>query len=315
MTLFSLFQVAMALLTAPYAHRATTLPTLSKYPELFDKGDIAAETTVTYLPDGRLVAITFGGRDIFIRDPFTAEIIKQIPTPSGIFMGTALSSGGLLHVFGTTPLCDFEKPGSTIVHATIDADWKVSAPETVYTTPSNTNMCNLGITATPRGWVMSVETQLVTPGSYSPGIFFLIASDINGAWTRTGVTANIGSYIGSPKIRYSLERNEFFVTYLAQSGKTYYTTAAKMPSDLSAFIPFAGNASSPDVTAIIAPDTPADMINTSDMTYVEYHGHVEGIYSDGNQATITHLRRFSYPGTVEQFERKFFPIPSIVPPP
>ena len=297
-----------SLLFALSANAATTLPMLSKNAELFDNGNTTAETTLTYLPDGRMVAITFGGHDLIIRDPFTAKLIKSIPTPGGMYMGTAISFGGLLHVFGTTPLCNYLKPGGSIVHATIDMNWEISAPDTIYMPPPRFNICNLGITATPHGWVMSVETQLAKRWTYSPGIFFLTASDINGTWSRTGIMAYTGSFIGSPKIRYSFARDEFFVTYSAQLGKTYYTTAAKMPSDLSAFVPFAGNDKLPADTAILAPDLAADMINASDVTYVEHDGHVEGIYADGNQDTTAHLRRFSYPGSVEQFEQQFFPI-------
>jgi hypothetical protein len=283
----------------------STLPTITKWPRRFDDGKLTAETTLTHLPDGRLVAVTFGGHEIFIRDPSTAAVIKSIPTPGGMFMGTAISSGGLLHVFGTTPICDYLKPGGRIVHATIDANWTLSAPTTIYT---DSSMCNLGLTTTPHGWVMSVETQHVKPESYSTGIFFLTAPDINGTtWTRTGVMASTGNYIGSPKIHYSSARDEFFVTYSAQADKMYYTAAARMPSDLSTFIPFAGNAKWPARTAILAPDVSAEMVDNSDVTYVEDSGHVEGIYVDGNQDTTAHLRRFTYPGSTEQFEQEFFP--------
>ena len=45
----------LMLLSALTANAANTLPKISKHIGLFDNGSVTAETTITHLPDGRLV--------------------------------------------------------------------------------------------------------------------------------------------------------------------------------------------------------------------------------------------------------------------
>lgn len=260
------------------------------------------ETTIIVAPDGRLVTLTFWYKEpaakIIIRDFWAGSTIAEAPLAQlRTGGGTAIVANGQVHVFCALP---FVGTAAQIVKATFDANWNLSSPEVIHTAVAPNNPCNLGICASPLGYVISVETQQVGQ------VYFLRSADL-ATWTPIGTPMSTGVYLGSPKIYWSQRRGCFFLTYLVNSDGKFHTAVAKFAPDLNGF-QVAPN-------YLLSPDGQGETGNTSDMTLVEVDGITHLVYLDGNQTAYTNYRAAVYLGPLEQLWEEFFPfVPVVVEP-
>jgi hypothetical protein len=263
-----------------------------------------SETTIIVAPNGKLVTLTFLYHQttarIVVRDFWTGNEIATAPWPAqGTGGGTAIVADGTVHVFAA--LGFIHTAGNSIVHAVFDANWVLSTPQVVWTATAPDNVCNLGITASPHGYVMSIETQQA-----NRQLFFLKSTDLT-TWSAVGTPWATGEYLGSPKIYWSQRRGCFFVTYLRFIGSKFHTYLAKVPANLNSYT-IAPN-------ALVSPDGQGETSNTSDMTIAEYDGVTHLIYMDGEQTAYTNYRASSFMGTMERLWEQFFPFEQVTAPP
>jgi len=261
------------------------------------------ETTIIKAPSGQVVTLTFTSEQskLTVRDFASGSVITEVNWPvTKTGGGTAIVSDGVLYVFASAPF--ITPAGNSIVRAQFDSNWVMSTPVTVYTATAPDNLCNLGICASPCGFVMSCETQ-----QPAHQVFFLKSTDLTN-WSAVGTAIASGAYIGSPKIHYSQRRNLFFLTLLRQvNGNLYYTAVAKLPPSLSSY-EIASN-------ALVYPDGAGETLNASDLTMVEANGKTCMVYLDGDQTAYGNYRAALYDGTMEQLWEQFFPLSGISPPP
>lgn len=224
----------------------------------------------------QLILITFVNESQFVvRDYETGNEIATRTWTGGGWAGTAIVRNGVIHIFGNKDVGG----DHSIVHSTLDGSYDPSSPTTVYTILA-TNIANLGITAGPDGYVMSLEM----PSAQT--IRFIKSEDLE-TWEVIGNDYTPGGYIGSPKIYYT--NGAYYVSYLASPdyGVVFFTAIARSNDSLDSL--------SLSENPLLYPEFWKDDRNASDLTLAEdNNGNVVGVWCDGNQLGVAHLRKAIY---------------------
>lgn len=261
-----------------------------------------AETTLLVGPNDKLTSFSFPYHQqqarVIVRDYASGAQIASANWPAAnTGGGTAIVANGVVHVFAASP---FVGAANQVLHGVLDQNWSMSTPAVVHTATAPMNICNLGITASPLGYIMSLETQ------QTQQVYFLRSADLN-SWSPIGTPMATGVYLGSPKIYWSQRRGCFFLTFLRYVGGKFETAVAKFTADLNSYV----IAPHP----LIAPDGAGETINASDMTMAEQDGITHLIYLDGDQTSYANYRAAIYPGSMEDLWEEFFPFEQAPNPP
>lgn len=318
--LISVVCVAVTLLD-PCLCWAASLPALYKrIGNVNAAGTVSSETTPLQAPgynNGLPFAITFyGGNDVWppppglpylvVRDLFSGAIITQVPWSGGGLRGIGAVINGLVNIFATTDAQNVANQNG-FVRSTIDQNWNVSAPVTIF----NSELYGAGIQAqlggvTPNpqgGWTMGYSNQYgvgcldwpdarFTPGQASPSNPSGWVNVPTGGSQSPSFAGNNPQWSASDGLWYQFMQSaqvnptRYFVSYERSTDRVHWTASP---------------------TTVLTPDDMPQIegINNSDIRTLEFNGNVYVVYLSGDQQTWSNIRLAVFFGSLAQFRASF----------
>lgn len=272
---------------------------IAKTAAIFKKYGVEASVVVW---QGRMIVLYVSRlpaeeHDLIICDYLTGEVIAKTPT-QGLALGCALVVGAVLHYWATDGV---GTSGNSIKHTstrdlvhwtTVTTAWTAAHPEQKI---FNTSVCFDGTS-----FYMAYETSEPYYGNVDFNIRFFKSSTPTGGWVPYGPIYGSERYVACPRIDYSA--GYYYMHFLVAEDGQWKTRVARS-------IDIAGPWIQSEKFAI-APSLPDELINTSDIDFIEFDGNVYFVYCAGDQGTTASnamdlKQAFAY-GTLAQYLASFF---------
>lgn len=212
--------------------------------------------------------------------------------PTGLGFISAIVVNDRLYVFGVTGWGGSWTAQNAIQMTYTDDLSLWSEPVTIKTAVSGQTFFNTSVAPGPNGFVMAYEVCELNMQCFS--FRFMESEDLK-AWTDIGERYSLW-YSACPTIRYL--DGWYYVFYLNMGEKQFFTVAARS-RDLKNW--------QVSEHAVLTPWVHAPgSKNTSDFDFVEFNGHLEMVYIDGNQVTTGKTWKAVYQGTTAEFFSALF---------
>lgn len=252
--------------------------------------------------------IDFNGRLIVLyvpRDPekantlvacdyFTGSVIAEAPA-QGLTLGCALMVGTILHLWATTG----DRAQIMHMETTDLVNW--TTPTLVWTAYAggpqyiyNTSVCSDPIN---NRYVMAYETSEPYYGYMDFNVRFLASASVDGPWNPIGNVFGSDRYVACPLLKFCAIDNYWYMFYLVHESGIFKTRVARATDPTGTWAQSA--------YLLLEPKMPGELNNTSDLSFIEFHGITRGIYAAGDQLNIMDLKQVYWDVTPDQLCQYF----------
>lgn len=280
-------------------HKINTVETLSS----IIKGSVISGAAGELSPivfNNSLYFVSFGRSSIDLSQGFVKIQNQNLSTfstfPFPYAYGCAYVENGTVHLFASSE----SNPGNSIVTVSSTDLITWTAPQVIFTAPSNQTMYNTSAAKTDAGYVISYE---IHEENYASAWFyqkFLTSTDLV-TWISIGGHYEHGLDASCPMIRFV---NGYYYLFNAHDngpgtvGPRYimWVTRSK---DLINF--------EDSLIPVLVPKADGSEGNdNADMDSIEFNGRLIIVYGVGDQTTWGLMKQAYYSGTIEEFVQQFY---------